>query len=146
MGSKQFLIVVCLFLVGICFGGYVFNTPIALNAEQETAVVGGQLEFIDTDCQDGTGGCTPSGTRPAVIPCPPNVSVGGLCNQPSWSTDSTVNRVCSTTGDWTWLPGLVCSMIDPYSCKRNFTTCLSTGNCSGTTTATGPDTATRCQN
>jgi hypothetical protein len=146
MGLKQLLLVVGLFFAGICTWCYTSNVPVALNAEQEAAITGGAWEWIDTDCQDGTGGCTPYSTRPALINCPTGVSTNGLCNQPSWSTDDTANRICSTAGDWTYLPGLVCSVRDPYYCKVKFTTCSATGHCSGTVTTSGSSTATQCQN
>lgn len=130
-------------LVSLGMAWYIQNVPVALTAEQENTISASGLEFVDTDCQNGTGGCQKS-TRPELIPCPTGVSTNGICGQPSWSDDETSNRVCSTTGDWTWLPGLACQVTDPYYCQIKFTTCSVTGHCSGSTSGSGPATATTC--
>lgn len=127
-------------LLGVCAIGYVDQTPAALTPEQETAIVAGAAEW--EICKGVDGGCEKAGSRPAVISCPPGVGVGGICGQPSWSEDDTANKDCvDASGTWWWFG---CSVLDPYHCKRRFTTCLATGTCSGTTTGSGSGTARNC--
>jgi hypothetical protein len=140
-------ILCCVGLVGLLtpigMAWYIQNVPVTLTTEQENVISASGLEFVDTDCQDGTSGCQKS-TRPELILCPAGVSVNGVCGQSSWSDDETPNRVCSTAGDWTWVPGFVCQVTDPYYCKKKFTTCSVTGHCSGSTTVSSSTTTTTC--
>jgi hypothetical protein len=124
---------------------YCQNTPVSLTSEQETAIYGSGFEWLDTDCQAGTGGCVKSGSAPASVQCPPGVLNGASCGGPTWSEDETKNQVCSTDGDWVWVPGYACEVTNPYYCKVSFATCSWTGWCSSKDTVSGTATATTCE-